>query len=102
MCRFREQDLAAMTGGGDARGAVDIQADIAWADELWGAGVQPEAHADLSLRGPGVRGESLGSLDRRGDGCRRSGEGDEEAVALGVDLNADVRRKRLAHQALML
>ena len=51
-----------MTGGGDARGAVDVEAHVVVADELGRAGVQAHAHPQGCPLGPGMRGQGAGGL----------------------------------------
>ncbi len=100
---FGQQDLAPVPGGGDARGAVHVEAHVVAVDHLARhPRVQSDPHAHGAALGPGVRRQ--GASRRRG-GRHRAGrrrEGHKEAVALGVDHDAAVIGKRLAHQALML
>ncbi len=98
----RNEHLATVTSGSDARGAMDIQADVVRVrrqDAFTGV----DAHADPNghTRRPGlVRQASLG-LDRRLDGRARALEDDEEGVALGLDLVTPGGADGIAHQALM-
>src|SRR5205809_3005032 len=81
---------------GDARSAVDVLADVALVGRGRGARVQAHAHADRAR---------LEAVARRLRSRRRSawcGKRDEERVALRVDLDAAVRRRRLAHGPPML
>ena len=94
--RRRQEDLVAVREGGDARSAVDVLADVALCGRGRSARVQAHAHADRSR---------LEALARHPRGLRRSsgrGKRDEERVALGVDLDAAVRRRRLAHDPTVL
>ena len=60
-----------------------------------GAGVEPHPHPDRPFA------ERVASLERCGQCGRRGGEGDEEGVALGVDLDAPVASERIAQGAAM-
>ena len=91
-----EDDLPAVGGGGDPRGAVDVDADVALLRDDRLAGVQ--AHADADLAGL----ERLPRLRRRGDRLRGARERDEERIALRVDFDARVPRERLAQEAAVL
>ena len=94
--RRREEDLVAVRKRGDARAAVDVLADIALCGRCRSARVQAHAHADRAR---------LEALARRLRGLRCSsgrGKRDEERVALGVDLDTAVRRRRLAHDPPVL
>ena len=92
-----DQDLAAVAGGGDAGGAVDVGPDVALVGQQRGAGVEADADPDRSPR-PGRRVR----LGRRGQRAGRGREGDEEGVALGVDLDPAVAREGVAHDAAVL
>ena len=79
--RLGEDDLATVRGGGDARCPVDVDPDVALVRHLWLSRVDPHAHAD---------GAALERVACLGCGCDRvggAGEGDEEGVALRVDLD---------------
>ena len=92
----RHEDLVAVRERGDARSAVDVLADVALLRRGRRARVQAHTHADRS------RLEALASHPRgrrRPSGCRKR---DEERVALRVDLDAAVRRRRLAHDPPVL
>jgi hypothetical protein len=81
-----DEDLPAVRRGGDASSAMDVDADVVTADDERLARVQAHAHADGGAVRPGVRGERLlGGYGRSQPGDRVR-EGDEEAVALRVDL----------------
>ena len=85
-----------MTGGGDARGAMDVAADVALVGEQRRAGMQADPHLDL----PG--GERLRHLGGSRERTRRRGEREEEGVSLGVDLDAAVASAGLADHASVL
>jgi hypothetical protein len=80
--RFREDDLATMTGSSDARGEVHLFAHVPLFAHARLAGVQPDPHLDTA-RGVGAR-----HLRRGRERARSGGEGEEEGVALGVDLDS--------------
>ena len=80
--RLGEDDLASVRGGRDAGGAVDVHPDVSLVGDDRLAGV--EAHADADRAGL----ERSARVAGRGHGVRRPREGDEERVALGVDLDA--------------
>ena len=92
----RDEDLVAVRERGDARSAVDVLADVALLGRGRSARVQAHAHADRSRLEPFAR---RARRLRRSSGCRK---GDEERVALRVDLDAAVRRRRLAHDPPVL
>ena len=92
----REEDLAAVAAGGDARGAVDVDADVALVGEERRAAVEAHAHADRPGR------ELLGRGGGRGERGGSGGEGDEERVALRVDLDAAAGAEGAAQDAPVL
>jgi hypothetical protein len=77
-------DLAAVAGGGDPVGAMDVDADVAVVAERGRAGVQadPGAHGG----GPVVAAEAALRVGRRRGRRVRCREDGEELVAAGVDL----------------
>src|SRR5712691_7329216 len=83
-----EEDLPAVPGGTDARGPVHVQADIATSGEDWFTGVQAYAHPDLNALWPGVSSNGTLRRQRRGGGVRGAVEGNEEAIARGINLAA--------------
>jgi hypothetical protein len=100
--RLREQDLATVAGGADARGAVHVEPDIVIAHQLWSAGVQAHAHLQAGALRPGVVSQSTSTLRGCCDGLGGAGEGDEEGIALGIHLGPTLRRKRRPQQCLVL
>ena len=94
--RLGEDDLPAVCGRGDARGAVDVDADVALVGHERLAGVDPHAHADRAAL------ERVARLGGGGDRVGGAREGDEEGVALRVDLDAAVRGERLPQRAAVL
>jgi hypothetical protein len=84
-----------VAGGGDPRGAMNVDADVALVREQRLARVDAHAHADRPAQGclsfPG-------GLER----VLRTCKSDEEGIALRVDLDATVSRERLAERAAVL
>ena len=66
------------------------------------AGVQAHAHADVDAARPVVLGVGALRLDGCRDGVAGAGKGEEEGVALRVDLDAAERREVLPHQPAVL
>jgi hypothetical protein len=98
----REKDLTAVTGGADTGCTMDAEADVALpADGRLGC-VDADADAYLLSMGPRVVRERALRQEGRGDGVLRAGEGDEERVALRVDLVTARSLEGGAKQALML
>ena len=87
--RPRDQHLAAVTDRGDARGAMDVEPDVALVGHVWLAGVQAHPHQDRSRRQepPGPRPPQRAPSDAMR-------EGDEEGIALRVNLDPAVTRRR--------
>ena len=91
--RLREHDLAAVAGRRDPRAEVDVVADVA--SSVRGrrrrcAG--PSARAPARRRAPSWPARAAAAPRRA------SGEREEERVALRVDLDAAVRRERVAQR----
>lgn len=85
-----------MADGGDPRGAVDVEAYVPLLGDQRLAGVHAHADADRPVT------ERALCVVRGRKRIGRSGEGDEERVALRVHLDAAVARKRLAEHAPVL
>ena len=81
-----------MTGRADPRRLVHVDADVALARQQRLAGVKPHPHAHRPGR------QLLLRLSSRAQRFLRVGKGDEERVPLRVDLDAAVRRERLAQR----
>ena len=94
--RGRDEHLPAVAGRGDPRGAVHVLSDVALVGEQGRPGVQADPHLDR----PGA--SAAVSLGRGRERTRRGREGDEEGVALGVDLDPAVARAGLAHHPPVL
>jgi hypothetical protein len=78
-------------GCGDARRPVDIQPDIVLAHHQRRAGMQPHTYPQWRAIRPGITCQCALRVDGRGQCISGAGEGDEEAVTLGIDLDAAVR-----------
>jgi len=83
-------------GRSDAGCSVNVRSDIAFLGDVRRPGVDPYAHADRSGRKHLLR---FGGSGKRG---RRSGERDEEGVALRIHLDPVVADERLTKRATML
>ena len=78
--RLRHEHLPAVAGGADSRRLVDVHADVPLLGDDGRARV--EAHPYCDRAGA----EALLRLGGRSRGRHRIGKGDEEGIALGVDL----------------
>jgi hypothetical protein len=94
--RLREHDLATVPGGGDPRSEVDDVSHVA----LYGDKRCPRVETDAQV--DGTCSEAFGHRQRRRHRSRRCGKGEEEGVALCVDLDSRFDRARLADDAAML
>jgi len=100
--RLRDEDLAASAKRADARRPVDRQADVAVLRDRGLTRVDADSDAELLAVRPFVRHECALGSDGSQDRIPGPRERDEERVALGIDLLAAVRRKRIAKELLML
>ena len=91
----RDEHLSAVAARGDAGRPVDVDADVALLGDVGRAGVDAHAHADRT------RAQSVQGLGGRVQRTRRCREGDEERVALGINLDAAPGADRLAEDAAM-
>ena len=96
--RVREQHVAAVPRGAEPGGADDVEAEVPLAADRRLAGVQPHPHEDGAAVRPVVRGVGALHLDGRLDRVAGAREGEEERVALRVDLDAAALGERVAHQ----
>ncbi len=99
------QHLPAVGGGADPRRVVDVDTPVVAVVEAGLAGVQPDSDPDAvrpASGRPRVGGERALSGDRRVDGRLGVGEGDEERVALGADLDPLVPGPHRAQQPAMV
>ena len=93
---LREENLAAVTGSGDARGAMHIDPDVSLFGHRRLARVQSHAHSDRSV------GERFARRLRRRQRVGRLRERYEECVSLCAHLDAAVARELLAQRAMVL
>jgi hypothetical protein len=90
---MREDDLTAMSRCSHASGKVDVFADVALLREEWRSCVQADPKSDRSGHEPLC--DRLGGFE-----CVwRRREGDEERVALGVDLDTASSDTGFAHDS---
>jgi hypothetical protein len=75
---------------------MHVHADVVVVADLRLAGVHAHPHAHLDRLGPGVRDERPLGGHRGRDCIGGAREGDEERVALGVDLDAAMLLERRA------
>ena len=91
--RGRDEHLPAVPCSGDSGRPVDIRSDVALVRQERRAGVEPHPNWN---RQRGLR------VSRRFERARRGREGDEESIALRVDLDAAVPLESLAQDAPVL
>ena len=94
--RLRQEHLPAVPDRGDPRPLVHVEADVSLLCQPGLARVQPHPNANRSIR------QRTLAIGRGGNGIRRAGEGDEERIALRVDLDALVLRERRPQTPPML
>ena len=96
---MRDKHLPAAAGLADARGAMDVEPEVAVVAERRLTRVHADADAQVDAVRPVVAGESL--LQRHDRLCRlaRLAEGEEELVAAVVDDVALRRVNRVEQQA---
>ena len=98
--RRREEDLAAVARGGDARGADHVEPGVPLLAEMRDAGVQAHSHLDDETVGPGVVADPLLARHRRLQRRLHLAEHGRELVTGRVDLGAagrgDLRAQELA------
>jgi hypothetical protein len=94
--RLGEDDLAPVCGRGDAGSAVDVHADVALVGDDRLAGVDADAHANRA----GFQGAARVGGGRDCVGGTR--EGNEEGIALRVDLDSALGSAGLSDQPPML
>ena len=90
-----------MAGVADAGRAVDGQPDVLIADERRLARVNADARPQLDVVRPVVLGQRALRRHGRVHGLSRPAEGDEERVAVGVELTPRGLGPRCAHQLLV-
>jgi hypothetical protein len=96
--RRGQEDLAAVAGSHDPRGAMDVEADVGVLADRSLAGMQPDADADRLAARPALLGQGPLNLDGGRDRLRRPVEGREERIALGAHLHAAVPDERRADE----
>ena len=94
--RLRQQHLPAVSGGRDPRRPVHVEPDVALIDSKRLARVQTHPHPHRAARERELR------VGRGGHRIGRTREGDEERVALRVDLDALVQLPGIAQRAVVL
>ncbi len=99
--RPRDENLPSVPCSHDPRRSVNAEPDVAVAADRRLARIDPDPDPEGDTRRPVVAGERPLAFDRGLDGLVRPLEGDEERVAVGVDLAAAVRGENLAQEALM-
>jgi hypothetical protein len=100
--RLRDEYLAAVRRGADARGPVQIDADVPLDCSRRLAAVDPHAYSQWHVLRPCVAGERALRGHRRRDGVPGGRKGREVGVALVVDLLTSVTGDRLPQQPAML
>ena len=100
--RLREENLPAVPGGHDSRGAVHPEADVVVVRDRRLTGVHAHPDPEPRVGGPGVSLEGLLGCHRSRNGILGARKGVEERVSLRVDLVAVVGRERLTDQAAVL
>ncbi len=94
--RGRDEHLPAVADRRDAGGAVHVISDVAFVRHERRACVQADAHMDRAGRQ---------RFRKRSSSCERAGrrrEGEEERIALGVDLDPALGRTRLSYHPTVL
>ena len=92
----RDQHLPAVAAGSDPGRAVDVDTDVPLVGDVRRPGMDPDPHPDRAGRQTGDR---VSGRAERPRPCRK---GNEEGIALRVDLDSPLRGKGLAHDPPML
>ena len=100
--RLRDEDLPAVTGSADPRGAVDVEPDVALRGAHGLAGVEPHPIAYGDAAGPLPGPDRELALDRRLDRVAGGREDEVQPVARRAALDGAVARERLADQAMVI
>ena len=90
--RGGDEHLSPVAGSGDARGAMDVAADIALIREQGRAGMQADPHVDLAGR------EGRSHVSCCCERTRSGREGEEEGVTLSVHLDPAMPSAGLPNQ----
>src|SRR5579859_3027619 len=93
---LREQHLTAMPGAHDARGAMDVQAEIAISGKLGFTRMQPHAHTHAHPIGPGMQSKSALGIDGRRESIART----SESYNIGVPLRTHIMSMPLVEARL--
>ena len=81
---------------------MDTQPDVAVTPDYRLASVEPHSHPHVHAVGPGLSRKSLLCRDGARDGILRARKGNEEGVALGIDLAAVELGEHPPEQAMVL
>ena len=100
--RLGGENLAAVAGTSDPCRAMHRETGVTTVGGERLAGVEAHPDVDLDAVGPVVSCERELCLDRREQRVARAREGDEERVALGVDLVSAVRVERRTQQSAVI
>ena len=100
--RAREEDLAPVGGGADARGLMHPEPVVSLLGHHRLSGMETHAHQHLNPLRPFVRRERALALDDCGDRVLRPRKGHEEGIALRVDLAAVMRLEGRAQKPAVL
>jgi hypothetical protein len=98
--RLRDQDLAAVTGVGDPRGAMDVETQVVAADPDGVTRVEPDPDPDRRTvrERANQRALDLGGCQQGVEGRCEDGE---ERVAAGGDFDSAVRPERRPHDGVV-
>ncbi len=94
--RGGDEHLSAVADCGDARSAMHVVSDVALIGDERRPGVETDAHVDRAGR------QRLRERSPSCESARRRREGEEEGVALGVDLDPAFGRTRLPYDSAVL
>src|SRR5918996_3579552 len=100
--RLGEEDVPTLPSAAEPSGAYDVEAEVALLAEGRLARVEAHPHAHVFPARPSLLGVGPLRRDRARHGITRAGEGEEQRVALRVDLDPAVGAVRLADDAAVL
>src|SRR5439155_21215623 len=92
---------AAVSGGGDPRRTMDVEADVVVAAESPFAGVETHPHADRRRLRPRSRSEPALCLGSGGDPIEGRAKDREEGIPLGADLDPSVSGDRITEELVV-
>jgi len=98
---MRKENLPAVTGGANSRGAVHRNPDVPFAGQLDRPRVDPHPDPNLERRRPPLGAQRLLCGDGGENRVARPREGDEERVSLRVDDMTSVIEERRAQDTLL-